>query len=488
MESLNELREVVSTEILGRVGLTGIMFDTATSEELKELENEPDTANVSLLEGYSAETVKEKESLTGRFFTALKGFGNRAKKMPSMDRATVGENKIMASLSGGFGSVSRRVKSFGEGLFSSGFGKDKILAILILVIVVLMVGIWVAKDNLATRSEIERLDKVLLTVQDKITEAETKGSYDKENAKIILDQAYTDALSVLNSGYYREKAKLYLVQIETSRDKLDNVQRVEQPKVYLDLTKKRSDINALGFVDVAGKMFVYEYNALYQVVLNQVQDPLTIDEKETVIAATGFDDRNSIVFMTKSGKLIEYKDGLMSYMNTDDGVFHKGVAITSWGNRVYILDNVGNQIWRYAYKGLNEKFGAAEGYLTETADLSKAQDLTIDSNVYVLTSNGDIDKYYSGTKSKFYINNAPFNSLKDPRIIYTNDKLNEIYVMDAKEGRVLVYLKDSRTGNLDYQTQYLFVNVGELRDLYVDADAKKLYVLTANKILESDLK
>lgn len=488
MESLNELREVVSTEILGRVGLTGIMFDAATSEELKELQSEPDTANRSLLESYAAETVKEKESLTGRFFTALKGFGGRAKNLPRVSKTSVGENRIVASVSNGFSSVSQRIKSFGEGLFSSGFGKDKILAILILVIVVLMVGIWVAKDNLATRSEIEKLDKVLLTVQDKITEAETKGSYDKENAKTILDQAYTDALSVLNSGYYREKAKLYLVQIETARDKLDNVQRVDQPKVYLDLTAKRSDINALGFVEVAGKLFVYEYNALYQIVLNQVQDPLTIDEKETVISATGFDDRSSIVFMTKSGKLIEYKDGLMTLMNTDDGVFHKGIAITSWGNRVYILDSIGNQIWRYAYKGLNEKFGAAEGYLTETADLSKAQDLTIDSNIFILSSNGYIDKYYAGSKSKFYINNAPFNSLKDPRVIYTNDKLNEIYVMDAKEGRVLVYLKDPRTGNLDYQTQYLFANVGEIRDLYVDADAKKMYILTANKILESDLK
>jgi DNA-binding beta-propeller fold protein YncE len=215
---------------------------------------------------------------------------------------------------------------------------------------------------------------------------------------------------------------------------------------------------------------------------------LTIDEKETVIAATGFADRSSIVFMTKSGKLIEYKDGLMKLMSTDDGVFHKGVAITSWGNRVYILDPASNQIWRYSYKGLNEKFGPAEGYLTETTDLSKAQGITIDSNVYVLSSNGDISKYYAGKKAKFYINNAPFNSLKDPKVIYTNEKLNEIYVMDAKEGRVLVYLKETTTGNLNYQTQYLFSNVGELRDMYVDADAKKMYILTANKVLESDLK
>ncbi|MFA7685705.1 MAG: hypothetical protein WCX95_02810 [Candidatus Gracilibacteria bacterium] len=480
MESLNELREVISTEILGRVGLTGIMFNMATAEELEGLKSEPDEVNRSLLEGSASETIKEKESLTGKFFTALKGWKRKSKSSNSFDE---GEDRVSSSV-GGLGSISGKLKGLKEGIFSRGFGKDKVLALLILVIVVLFVGIWIAKDNMATRSEIEKLDKILLTVQDKVTEAETKSSYDKEKAKEILDQAYMDALSVLNSGYYREKAKLYLMQIETARDKIDNVQRVDQPKVYLDLTTKRSDANALGFVEVKGRTYVYEYNALYEIVLNQLQDPITVDSKETVIAAAGFDERNSVVFLTKSGKLIEYKDGTVSFMDTDDGVFHKGVSITSWGTKIYILDPTSNQIWRYAYKGTMDKFGAAEGYLTETLDLSKAQDIAIDSNVYLLSNNGDISKYYAGAKAKFYINNPPFSNFKDPRVIYTNEKLNEIYVVDAKESRIFVYSKDSRTGNLEYKTQYLFVEAGELRDLYVDADAKKMYVLTPTKILE----
>ncbi|MFA6918346.1 MAG: hypothetical protein WC285_06020 [Candidatus Gracilibacteria bacterium] len=481
MESLNELREVISTEILGRVGLTGIMFDTATTEDLQEIEAESDSKNRSLLESYAAETVKEKESLTGKFFTAFKSWKGKSKASESR------ESRVFSSFGEKFESFGDKMKSYWEGLFSGGFGKDKVLALLILVIIILVVGIWIARDNMATRSEIEKLDKVLLTVQDKITEAETKGAYDKENAKIILDQAYLDALSVLNSGYYREKAKLYLIQIESARDKIDNVQRIDQPKVFIDLAKKRSDVNALGFAEVKGRNFVYEYNALYEIVLNQLQDPLTIDEKETVISATGFDDRNSVVFMTKSGKLIEFKDGTVSFMDTDDGAFHKGVAITSWGSRVYVLDPSTNQVWRYAYKGIQEKFAAAEGYFVEKLDLSKAQDLTIDSNVYVLSSDGDISKYYSGTKAKFYINNPPFGNFEDPRIIYTNEKLNDIYVLDSKGDRIFVYAKDSTTGNLDYKTQYLLETTEELRDMYVDADARKMYVLTPTKVLEVDI-
>lgn len=502
MESLNELREVISTEILGRVGLTGIMFETATSEELKELETEPNMANQTKLESYDTETVTEKESVTGKFFTALKTFAFKGKgkivqkAIPLLEKKETSSgggsglgskitNKIGDSLSGF--KMSDRLKNFGEGIFAKGFGKDKILALLVLVIVVLIVGIWVAKDNMATKNELEKLDKVLISVQDEISQAETKGAYDKEGAKVILDKAYTDALGVLNSGNYRSKAKGYLVQIETTRDKLDNVQRIDQPKVFLDLAQKRSGINALGFVEVKGKHYVYEYNALYEMVLNQVQDPVTIDDKETVIAATGFDDRNAIVFMTKSGKLIQFKDGTMNYMDTDDGVFHKGIALMSWGSRVYILDPTGNQIWKYSFKGTMDKFGTAEGYFASTVDLSKAQAMSIDGNVYLLNNNGEIAKYYAGKEVKFYINNPPFNNFKDPKAIYTNDRLSDLYVLDAKEARVLVYTKDTRTGNLTYKTQYLFDNAGDLRDLYVDSDANKLYVLTANRVLEVDL-
>ncbi|MDD3861564.1 MAG: hypothetical protein PHP74_01610 [Candidatus Gracilibacteria bacterium] len=251
MESLNEVREVIFGEILGRVGLTGIMFETPTGEEMEDLKKEPDSLNKSLLESYASETVKQKESLTGKFFTAFENW--KGKKKGSKALEIKDESEI---LSGGSGGVGGRLRSFGEGIFSRGFGKDKILALLVLVIIILFAGIWVAKDNMATKAEIEKLDKILLTVQDKVTEAETKSSYDKEKAKEILDKAYSDALSVLNSGYYREKAKLYLMQIEAARDKIDNVQRVDEPNVFADLTSKRADVSALGFVNLKEKIYV----------------------------------------------------------------------------------------------------------------------------------------------------------------------------------------------------------------------------------------
>ncbi len=465
-ESLNEVRDAISTEILGRVGLTGILFLEATKEEEKDVMSDDGSATESFLESDRASSVRKKETLSGKFFSFVKSYSNR-------------RPKVYAAKSSIFEKFS--------GLFSGGGGKNKILISLVLVVVLLTGTVFYINSNQGKQEEIDRLDRILTGVQEKLAEAQTKGVYDKETAKKLLDTAYADAKSVFDSEYYRDKASLYLIQIEDVRDKLDNVKRIENPKVLADLSTKRSDVNALGFVGVGDRVYVYEYNALYELVLDQVQDPLTIDDEEVVIAASGFADRNSIVFLTKSGKLLEYREGNVSVMDTDDGSFHKGVALTDWSNKIYILDAAGSQIWRYTYKGSSEKFGTAEAYVNDKTDLANARDLAIDSSVYVLQNTGDLLKFYGGKKAEFYINNAPFNMFKDPVQVYTNEKLDNVFVVDGKGSRVLVFKKDPKTGNVVYTAQYLFESLGEVRDIYVNADSKKMYVLTPTKVIEQDL-
>jgi len=472
--SLENVKDIVSTEILGRVGLTGISFKKALKEDIVDIGAAVDRATKSVLESSEDHVSKTTETLTGKFFSIF----NKSSRRP----------RVVKSQRGAFVSAANWCRNFIANLFSKGFGKDKILAVLILVIVVLTVGIFVAKNSQVKRAEIERLEDILEGVQEKLIEAETKASYDKEVAKALLDQAAIDANMVLNSQYYRDKAGIYLTQIEETRDKLDNVERVEDLTVLADLTTKRSDINALGFALVNDRVFVFEYNALYELVLDQIQDPLTIDEEESVIAATGFDDRNSLVFLTKSGKLIEYKDGTMSFMDTDDGAFHKGSKLADWSNKIYLLDSSNSQIWKYTYKGTRNKFGSAEAYVNDDTDLSSVEDFSIDGSVYALENSGDILKFYAGAKQEFYINDAPLNMFQDPTVLYTNEKLDYIYVLDSKESRVLTFLKDSKTGNIVYTSQYLFDDVqDELRDLYVDVDSNKMYILTSTQVLELEL-
>lgn len=473
IEALNEVRDVVSTEVLGRIGLTGIAFSEMTKGDIEAIEDDVDSATTSVLEAAQSHVASQKGTLTGKFVSAVQGF--RRKKRESVYNGGIRKSE---------GGVFER---FWKGLTSAGFGKNKILALLVVVIVVLLVGIVIANSQRAAKEEIAKLDEVLNSVHERIATAETKGAYDKEGARDILDKAYLDAVTVLNSGYYRDKANQYLIQIDQVRDNLDNVQRIEVPEVLVDLTQKRNDVDALGFAVVNDRVFVYEYNALYELVLDQIQDPLTIDDEETVIAATGFGDRNSVVFLTKSGKLIEYKDGTMSFMDTDEGTFRRGVAVRDWSNRIYLLDSTGSQIWKYTYKGTRDAFGAAEPYFSEEVDVTTGVSFAIDANVYVLSSSGEITRYYAGAPADLAIDNAPFSSFKEPKVLYTDEKLDQVFVLDAAEARVIVFDKGTQAGTLTYNTQYLFEGVGELRDMYFDPDSRQLYVLSPSKVYQLGL-
>lgn len=484
-QALANVRDIIATEILGRVGLTSISFSKAAYAEEGNVSEGEDHVNRGMLEADEAGVSAKKNNFAGKFLNVFKRDSGKRSSGSSVSKLG---GDMAAKVGGWVGGFKESVMGRAQGGQATGLGKNKILALLIGVIVVLGVLVIFANNNRVEKAQLQKYDQLLTGVQDKLTDATTKSSTDKQAAKDVLDKAYLDAKSVLDSGIYREKAQIYLLQIEETRDKLDNVNRIVNPKVVADLATKRPDVNALGFVTEGDRVFAYEYNALYELVLDQIQDPLTIDKEESVIAAAGFDDQKSVVFLTKSGKMIQFKDGNMNFMDSDDGAFHRGTALATWSNKVYVLDTAANQIWKYTYKGINNRFGKAEPYISDKTDVSKVQDFAIDANVWLLQTTGDLLKLYGGSKVSFFVNNAPFSNMVDPRVIYTNDKLNKVFVLDGRAARVLVYSKDiNNTGNLNYVTQYLFDGVGDLRDLYVNADAKKLYVLTKTKILEQDL-
>ncbi len=445
LETLEEIKGLISSEILGKIGLTGILF-----KEEKEI----------------MEDVKDEDSLLSQ---------NTGPVKPRSRDKSLSFLKIL------FGWGQR----FKEGLFSKGFGKDKILSLLVLVIIFLLVVVLITGGKRTQKEELARLDGILTEVQVKISEAETRGLYDKNTARDLLSQAYQDAKFVLDSGYYREKATMYLLEIEEARDKIYNVNRVQEPVLFADLSSKNENVNALGFIRVRDRVFVYEDQLLYEVVVNQVQDPVSINTAERIVHASGFDDRSSVLFLTRNGDVFEYREGILSRMNSEEGGFHAGNSISTWGNRMYILDSDKNQIWRYGYMGTRERFGVGEAYIgnNDEVNLSLAVDLAIDGSVYVLHSNGEIDRFYAGSLTDFFVQDMPTNLFKNPEVIHTNANMSEVFVLDGRDARVFVFKKDG-SSNLVYQSQYVFEGVGDLRDLYFDQNSGKLYVLSANSILE----
>lgn len=454
---LAELRDLISTEILGKVGLAAIVFN--------KVEHHAENPDMPKLEVEEKTTVAVSKG--GSFMSKVK------------------ESASSISLSNiSFDKAKEQAQSVVSDLRSGGMNKQKILAMLIAVVLLLTFGVWYAKGQSEKKDQILAYEKVLTEASENVNMAKTQGQYDKEAAGITLALAEKKAQEVLNSGYYRSKANEVLQEAQAAKDLLDNINRVTEPRVYVDLSTKRNNVSALGLIAAGeGHLYAYEYNALYEMVLDQVKDPITLDQSEQVIGGTYFDDRKSLLFLTESGKILEYKDGALNFMDTAEGAFHKAVDIDDWGSRVYLLDPSNKQIWRYSYSGARDQFGVGEAYITD-ADASDAVSLTIDGSVYLLKAKGLIEKLFTGAKEALALKKLPFSAPTAPDKIWTDAESNKLYVLDPGSSKLYVYLKDDAKDELVYSNQYLFENVGELRDFYIDTKNSKIYLLDQSKIYE----
>lgn len=327
-------------------------------------------------------------------------------------------------------------------LLSARHRKSKLLGIFVIVVLILVLGIiWYAKNSALKETQ--------------LSTAVIKGQDDTIEAEAILD-------------------------------KTDNIRRVENPKVYVDFSTKEPNINPLRLLALKDNFFTFGQNKLYGISLDKIEELATFEGSETIVYATDFKNQDSLIFITKSGKLIQYKNGSVVPVKITDGEFRNGIAIDDWGNRIYILDSDKNRIWRYSYLPSLGVFKFVKEYNIDN-DLKNVVDFAIDGFVYILHKDASIDKLYRGQKQDFSIRNKPLMEFDTPSKIYTEDGFNQIFVMDNGNSRIFIYDKNLKTGNAIYNGQIVFPTISGLRDLYVDKNANKLYLLSAQKVYEVEL-
>jgi hypothetical protein len=361
--------------------------------------------------------------------------------------------------------------------------RDRILMILTAVVVLLIGGIYLVRNQGQKQHFVEGLESKLATAELNINTSRTTGAYDKDTALTLLIEAEELSLEVLNSGYLRGKASEYLSEIEVQRDRLDSVRRIIDPEVFVDFAMVNPEMNALGITAMEDNVYVFEHDKLYEIILDQIQTPVTIDSNEVVIDAAYFDDRESLFFLTKANRVIEYVDGQFAFVDTSDSAWRNGVDIEIFNNRIYLLDPSSGQIWRY-YQQRNG-FSGADAYIADTEILKDAVSFSIDGSIYVLNQDGSLIKLLSGeVEENFDVRKAPGSDLSGATVLNTEFEMFQTFVLDPAESRVLIYNKDSRTGDLVYASQFVLENAEELRDIHVDKEASRLYVLGKTKVYE----
>lgn len=309
---------------------------------------------------------------------------------------------------------------------------------------------------------------------------------EKVSANQHLDTAKESLQVVLNSENkdLRSQAQFTLAQVQELQDQIENVSKVN-PEVLANIGAKNNDIKAQGLLDIRGNLYAFDNKTLHKTVRNIVEKGVAITDKETVLAGAARPDQNTLVFLTDGPRLIEYKDGILTPMATEDSAWKRGIDIKNFSSRyTYILDPAENQIWKYTRQ--RSSYSSGSPY-NNTADLSQAVSFAIDGSIFILSEDGTIQRLFRGEQQDYEFKNLPDLPLRGKNIkVFTRQELDFLYVLDPNNNRILIFDKGERFATYKRQIKY---NLGgdKAVDFSVDSAGQKVNLLTETKIYEISL-
>ena len=350
-----------------------------------------------------------------------------------------------------------------------------------------VVNLSTGSQSRASRAELEeRLDEVSQLIR---TAENRRLSGETDSANAILEQAEQRAKQVMDneSNLFRAQALDLLERIRTKREEINNIVRLS-PRVVVSLATKNKDIDALGFIGLPdGEFIAYDRQDLYRVLLNSVEDADRLVEDELILDADDFPRYQTTVFQTTDNSIIELINGQPTSMKTADPAgWIKGTDIETYLRFLYVLSPENNQI--YKYERLANRYTAPAEY-NVNGDLEGSIDMAIDGNIFILKEGGEVMRLLRGEVKPFTIRHLPEEALKNATKLYKVFD-GHLYFLDPSAGRVVVATPGGGAGEGSYVRQYILEGdqIGDLKDIYVDEEETKMYLIDDKRIHVVDLR
>lgn len=150
--------------------------------------------------------------------------------------------------------------------------------------------------------------------------------------------------------------------------------------------------------------------------------------------------------------------------------------IQAYAGNFYVLDKNESNILRYP--GTSTGFGSGSRWLAPgiSPNLANSVSWTIDGSVWTLDNKGKVSKYTFGSpKDLQELKVTP--QMVEPKVIYTNEELSNVYILDPGSSRVIVMDKD---GN--YKAQYKSSQLKDAIGLAASEKEGKIIFLTKDKL------
>ena len=207
-----------------------------------------------------------------------------------------------------------------------------------------------------------------------------------------------------------------------------------------------------------------------------VQDPIAVVNR--ALSVLVLDSRYNLVSL-----LPDQNPRLLRITGTE--TWRTPVAFDNFNNNLYVLDPGANAIHKYqATAGGYEVAPSPYVLASADVDLSSAIDLAIDGDIFVLMSDGSVQRLRGGQREAFEISGLDGDTLKATRI-FTEVETDSLYLVDSANKRIVeIDKREDSAGAFVRQFKYAGSDdfFTDIRAIWVSEIDGKLLVLGKDSI------
>ncbi|MFA5155231.1 MAG: hypothetical protein WC453_02250 [Patescibacteria group bacterium] len=251
-----------------------------------------------------------------------------------------------------------------------------------------------------------------------------------------------------------------------------------QKIVKVGAADKVNDLSGLGaesLVYAAGKLYAAGGNTIYELTPGRADSVKSSLDGVSRLSRPDFEGGDYIYYQA-AGQLARFniKSKASNLIKITGSDFSQSAAFRIFNGNLYALIPGQGQIYKYT------KFATKSDWLKAEADLSRAVDLGIDGSIYVLNSDGRVQKFYLNKPADYSA--APLMpTMTGASKLIVGDKL--LYVFEGGSKRLAVLAKSD--GHLI--NQYVVDSLDQPRDVAVDEAGRIAYFLAGETVYKISL-
>jgi len=387
-----------------------------------------------------------------------------------------------------WGNIKGRLNKKGAGVSLRTEGKKKSTATIVIVLLIIFsISLVLAgrkRQANKTQKQYEQLmDEAKYKYEEGVSLTELNPLRAKSLLKEVEELLEAEEIEGLKLSESQKKTIEELKkQVEESLNQVQREYAVEEADEWFDFDLAKEGFRGINWDNEENKLMVIgEDGSILSLNLETKASEIVIGGDEVKgleqvgmvgKRVFGVDDDQVVVVGVSDGEVVQELE--------EDWGEVKGVR--GFSSNLYVLQATKEgQIWRYL--GLDSGLSSKKAYLNgDKYDLSEAVDMAIDGAVWVLFSDGTVAKYIRGTKDPFVVAGLD-KGWGEVIKIFTDAEQENLYILDRQSTRVVVINK-----NGEYQSQYNWPGIAGVKDVMVNEELGKIFLLTGEKVFTIELR